>query len=176
MKSLTKVICLVSALMCGVMFGLFALTACGKIAYNAVLYSHAQEWVDEEFLKENRVCAYYPNDDYIEGENDYIYVDDAPSELTFVITEQAEFDEIFTKYMSSVDFNNQLVILYILSDVYALRDYQLKDIKLENDVLEFYYELERKKNNIQDASMPYPRCFMLIMDKVNFSDVRFIEQ
>ena len=30
MKSLKKTICLITALMCGIMFGLFALTACGE--------------------------------------------------------------------------------------------------------------------------------------------------
>ena len=53
-----------------IIIGLSFLVGCGGNKYNAVLYSHAENWISEEFLDENRVKAYYPNKDYVEGESD----------------------------------------------------------------------------------------------------------
>lgn len=148
--------------------------ACAKeIPYNAVLNSHANDLISDDFLRENRVKAFYPNDDYVEGENDrYIRDKDSPGTRTFTITEQQEFDKIFTKCTTPVDFENQIVILYIFGNIYP-REYYLKNIRLKDDILEVSYELEW--SNKDDAGMPSQWCFMLIMDKVNFTDVKFIE-
>ena len=156
---------------------LFALVGCsGK--YNAVLYSHAEKWVSEEFLKENRVRAYYHNEDYVEDESDWkdrdIYEADAPGELIFIITDKDEFEKIFVKYDSTVDFEKEIVILYIFPDVYPGRDYYLKKIDLNEQSLDIYFKLE--KRNVKDATMPYQRCFMLKLKKVEFEEVNFIEK
>ena len=67
--------------------------------YNATLYSMANDWIDEGFLYENRVKAYYLNENYIEGESDpnesIIYDESSPSFRTFIIKDQKTFDGIF---------------------------------------------------------------------------------
>lgn len=145
--------------------------------YNAVLYSKANEWIDDGFLTENRVKAYYPNVNYIEGESDpsekYIYDKDAPASRTFIIDKRQSFAEIFTEYESEIDFDSKVVILHILSDVYPYREYYLSDIELDG-TMTVYYELE--KNDKMDATAPYQRCFMLILDKVQMDGVVFVKE
>lgn len=156
---------------------LFALVGCsGK--YNAVLYSHADKLVSEEFLKENRVKAYYRNENYVEGVSDWkdrnIYEADAPEELIFIITDKDEFEKIFVKYDLTVDFEKEIVILYIFPDIYPGRDYYLKKIDLNEQSLDIYFKLQKIKG--KDATMPYQRCFMVKLDKVEFKEVNFIEK
>ncbi len=156
-----------------------ALVACNKNShkYNAVLYSKANEWIDDGFLTENRVKAYYLNENYVEGESDpsekYIYDNDAPASRTFIIDGQQSFAKIFTGYESDIDFGSKVVILYILSDVYPFRKYHLRDIELDG-TMTVYYELEKSDKN--DATAPYQRCFMLILDKVQTDGVVFVEK
>ncbi|MCM1131815.1 MAG: hypothetical protein NC310_08875 [Roseburia sp.] len=35
------------------MFFLFLFSSCGENKYDAVMHSHAEEWISKEFLKEN---------------------------------------------------------------------------------------------------------------------------
>lgn len=37
------------------------LSGCTNNKYDAVLYSYANDWIDEDFLKDNSVKVYYPN-------------------------------------------------------------------------------------------------------------------
>lgn len=162
-----------------IIIGLSFLVGCGGNKYNAVLYSHAENWISEDFLDENRVKAYYPNKDYVEGESDpwedIIYDNESPDSRTLIISNQDEFGKIFTKYDSTVDFERQIVILYIFGDVYPSRDYYLKKLILKEQALKIYYRLENR--NGDDATAPYQRCLMVKLDKldivaVNFEEVR----
>lgn len=161
-----------------IIMSLISLVGCGGNTYNAVLYSHAEDWISEEFLSENKVKAYYPNKDYVEGESDsadrYIYDKESPTSRTFIISKQNEFDEICSKYNSTIDFDSQIIILYVFADVNPNRDYNLDKIILEEQSLRIYYRLERK--NLDDTTAPYPRCFMIKMDKVDIMSVELIEK
>lgn len=169
-------ICLTIVLTCYIIFGMFALTACGKLPFNAEWYCKADDWVSEDFMRNNKINAYYPNENYIEGESDpnekYLQFKDMPSFRTFVITEREKFKEIFTNYPNEVDFSSRVVILYIFGNIYP-REYYLDDIILDGEVLKVYYGME--KSNVSDAMMPCPRCFMLITDKTEFKEVVFEE-
>lgn len=155
---------------------IFGVAGCGN-KYHAVLYSKSNEWIDEDFLKENHVKGYYPNDEYIEGEVDggdkYIYDNDSPASRTFIITDAEKLNAIFTKCTVDVNFDKEMVILYIFSDVYP-RGYRLKTLKMDGQSLNIYYKLENKKGN--DAVMLYQRCFMVVLDKLDIEAVEFIEQ
>lgn len=157
---------------------LIACVGCSGNQYNAVLFSNAETWLSDDFLKENRVKAYYPNENYIEGESvsadKYIYEENAPTSKTFIITEKSEFDVISPKYPSTVDFERKIVILYIFSDIYPNREYHLDKIDLQEQTLSVYYKLEKKQGN--DAVAPYQRCLMVIIDRVEIKTVNFFAQ
>ncbi len=154
------------------------LSSCSVYKYNAKIYNQAKEWISEDFLKENRVHGYYENENYIEGESDptteWIYEKNMPSKRTFIITEQYEFDKIFTKYEETIDFEKEMVILYIFSDD-SPRDYHLKKIIYENQELTVHIKLQHINSKIMDSVWTYQRCLMIKMDKLEADSVDFIE-
>ena len=151
------------------------LTACSVNKYNAVLYSQANEWIDESFLKNNRVKAYYLNKNYEEGKSDpndkYIYDSTLPSSRIFIITEKNEYNEIFTNTQLSVNFKTEMIILYIFSDVNPSREYKLKKISSDGGILTIETKLEHSDSD--DATLPYQRCFVIKMNKSNIDEVIF---
>ena len=96
-----------------------------------------------------------------------------PRTRTFVVKTEEEYQSIFTKSTVEVDFEKQIAILFIFSDC-SPREYQLKNIKLEQQTLRIYYKLPYSKLN--DTVKIYQRCFMLVMDKTDFEEVEFIEK
>lgn len=152
-------------------------TGCKSNKYNAVMYSSVQDWISDEFLKENRVKGYYKNEDFVEGKSDwsdsYIYDEDSPESRTFTITEEDKFNEIVTKHTLDVDFKNQMAILFIFSDK-SPREYHLKKVEVKEQTLDIYFKLESKKW-IKDATAPYQRCMLVILDKLEINTVNFNE-
>ena len=151
------------------------LTGCSTNKYNAVLYSNANEWIDETFLKDNRVKAYYLNENYIYGESDpsdkYIYDTTTPSSRVFIVTDEDEYNRVFSNSPLDIDFEQEIVILYIFSDVNPTRDYKLKKIEVNDEILTVKTELERK--DVDDTTMPYQRCIVIKMNKVEINEVKF---
>ena len=158
---------------------LSVLSGC-NVKYNAVMYSRVEKWIDEDFLRENRVKAYYLNDDYDEDDDSddapekYIYDENSPPSRSFIITEEAEFKSVFTDCPISVDFDNEMVLLYVFGDIYPYREYHLKKTALEDKTLNIYYKLE--STNKKDATMPFQRCMMVKLDKLDITEVNFIEK
>lgn len=150
------------------------LLCCSSCRYGAKLYSRVNDWIDESFLKENRVKGFYPNDNYVYDESDpsdkYIYDETAPSSRVFIITDEDEYNRIFTNSPLDIDFKKQMVILYIFSNT-SPRDYKLKRIELKDKVLTVKMRLERKKG--KDAVMLYQRCILIKMNKAEINEVKF---
>lgn len=130
--------------------------------------------INNDFLKENRVKAYYLNEEYVDGVDDeidqYIYDDQSPESTTLFFNNKEEFDTTFVNYPEEIDFNNHIVILYIFPDV-SLDAYILEKIQLDDMQLTIKLKLTNNKN--KDATMPYQRCLMVIMDSVELSSVIF---
>ena len=93
------------------------LLCCSSCRYGAKLYNNVDDWIDESFLNENRVKAYYPNDNYVYDESDpsdkYIYEETAPSSRVFIITDEDKYNRIFTNSPLDIDFESKTIILYI---------------------------------------------------------------
>lgn len=151
------------------------LIGCSNNRYNAVLYSNATEWIDKTFLNDNKVKAYYFNENYIDGQSDpndkYIYDEASPSSRVFIIDDESEYNRIFSNFPLNIDFEHEMVILYIFSDVYPAREYKLKKIEVNGEVLTVKTELEQK--NVDDVAIPYQRCIVVKMNKVEINEVRF---
>ncbi|MDE7161834.1 MAG: hypothetical protein K2N65_03635, partial [Anaeroplasmataceae bacterium] len=147
----------------------FFFTGCNQNKYNATLDSNAKQYINKAFLNENRVKgAYYLNDAYIEGESDpsekYILDTASPSSRTFQLEEE-KFNDIFSNYPFPVDFEKEMVVLYIFTDIYP-RKYNLDGIDVNGTTLNIYYKLEQ--GNKKDAVEPYQRCFLV---KLNILEI-----
>lgn len=143
--------------------------------YSAVLYSNATEWIDKTFLNNNKVKAYYLNEKYIDGQSNpsdkYIYDEASPSSREFIVSDEVEYNRIFSNSPLDIDFEHEMVILYIFSDVYPERKYKLKKIEVNDEVLTLKTEFEQK--NVDDATIPYQRCIVVKMNKVEINEVKF---
>ena len=152
------------------------LPGCSNLRYGAKLYNNVDDWIDESFLNENRVKAYYPNDNYVHGESDprdkYIYDESSPSSRVFIITDEDEYNGIFTDSPLDVDFETEMVILYIFSNT-SPRDYKLKRIELKDKTLTVEMRLEWKWKDVDDTVMPYQRCVAIEMNKAEINEVKF---
>jgi hypothetical protein len=156
-------------------FGVFV--GCVKNNYNVALDSNANQWISNDFLKENMVkSAFYINEDYIEGESDpsdkYIQDTTSPSSRTYIITEEDKFTEIFTEYDSTINFDEKMVILYIFANEYPNRNYKVDKITFNNQMLNINLKLDKK--NVNDATAPFQRCLMIILDKLDVEKVKFV--
>lgn len=148
-------------------------TGCSNRKYNAKIYSKSNDWIKQDFLKNNKVRgAYYFNPDYIAG-NDYVeegyYDDSSPKSRTFIITEEESFNQIFLENKLDVNFDKEIVILYIFCDIYPYRNYYIKTISLKKEVLNITLRLE--KYNKADATMPCQRCLVIKMNKKNLNSI-----
>lgn len=140
------------------------LAGCSASRYDAKLYSDADGWVDGIFLWQNQVKGAYYGGERIE---------DGPSVRNFIITTEEEYDEIFVKASPPiVDFEKQTVILHIETDT-SPREYVLQDVDLNEGVLTVKIKLEKGREGVDDAVMPYSRVFMLVMNKTEITEVVF---
>lgn len=155
---------------------LLVAAGCGY-TYNAELLNDAEQWIRDDFLLENRVKAYYPNENYDENDEQsesYIYDETAPLTRTFIIADDTAFDEIFQKDAFAVDFANEMLLLYIYPEIYSGRNYSLKKIAVEGKKVSVSVEIE--KRNVNDAAMPAQSCLLVKMDKIEVDTAEFIEQ
>ena len=159
-----------------IFFSVLAGCSCNK--YNAVMYSQSKEWILQSFLDENRVRGvFYVDPDAIVGpDGPQGYTDKtSPSERIFIIDNQDTFNDIFKENTLTVDFEKEIVYLYIFNDC-SPRKYFIKNIKIEGEQLYIYYRLERRYDGRRDSVEPYQRCLTVVMEKTDTVSVEFIEK
>ena len=130
MKSLKKVVCLITALMCGIMFGLFALTACGEEEEppyeppkncDVVLEYSSLEW-DETFRDFIVVCDSYEeiqeelvNHGHVSWHNDKVqaYANEHSESKSFVVCLCTFGSYLGTYRIKEIEVDNEQLTMYI---------------------------------------------------------------
>ncbi|MCM1131813.1 MAG: hypothetical protein NC310_08870 [Roseburia sp.] len=82
--------------------------------------------------------------------------------------------EFFSKYEEEINFEKEMVLLYIFPDVYPNRKYSIKTIHIDNQNLTIYFKLQA--GDKKDATAPYQRCLMVKMKQMEIEEVHFVEQ
>ncbi len=72
-----------------------------------------------------------------------------------------------------VNFDKEMVLIYIFADIYPNRNYIINNILKEGEKVKIYLELE--KNNKKDATAPYQRVLIVKMEKLDISEAEFIK-
>jgi len=163
---------------------LFALCSCDgyyenlyEPPYNAIMYSKHNSWINPSFLADNKVSgAFYKNENYNEDDSSNKYYEDitSPKSRTFIIKEQETFDLIFSETDLEVNFDEEIIVLYIFADSEGYLKYYITNILMEEPKVTIYYKLERSDK--KGATQPYQRCLIVKMDKVNVEEVEFIKE
>ena len=152
-----KIVALIISIFCAI--GLFG---CSSIDYNAVIIkegiTYHQEWLDN-----NQVYDSF-NFETHEWDNS------SPKDRTYVITVQEDLDNVFKEF-PSVDFENKMVILYCYRTIYC-REQKLNKVVLEDNNLEIEFNIVSGKFGHADAAMPQTRVCVIVLDKVDTSNVK----
>lgn len=165
------------ALLCLLVCAAGVLVACDEAKkYHAEFYDDVEEFMNDEFLKENRVGnAYYPNEYYIEGVNErFIYDETSPRTRTFIVTDEEEFAKMFDSFPAEIDFASQMLVVYMFRVING-RNHYLRELTVKDGVLSVKIEEERLPSNLKDTTMPGCRCVAIVMDKTDITTAEFEE-
>jgi len=136
------------------------------LPYNAIIGLGGPLKFKEDFLKANGQLygSSYLNEN---GEWDVM----PPEFRTFIITEKAQLDEIFS-VCPDIDFDNEMVVIYAFTGIYG-RERKITSIILDNKNLKIEFKYVEGKPGYKDASMPQTRFLVIKMDKLDIDAVKF---
>ena len=148
-------------------FLLSGLCGCHIDKYDAKLYDDmfgaVRKWMDEDFLAQNRVSGFYKD------ENGEIFeVKNQKGPIVHVLTEEEQYNKIFTKFPIEIDFDKKMVIVYIFTDN-SQRNYSLESVSIIEGTLSM--KIEKYNSKMDDSVWPYQRCFMIVLNKSEITDV-----
>ena len=149
-------------------FLLCAFTGCemylgGIIKFDAEVIDLSSLTFREDFLKANRTYgAHYENGGYDQT---------LPEFRTFVITEKAKLDEVFS-VCPKIDFIKEMVVMYAYTSEYGHKR-RIKNITLDNKTLKIKFKIAEGLPGFSDASMPITRFLVIKMDKLDIDTVEF---
>lgn len=154
---------------------LYSIAGCQKNKYNAKIYNSAENLFLNSFLEENKVKgAYYKNPDYPDdADKKYYYDETSPACRTFIVNNPDDYSLFFAGDELGVNFDKEMVLIYIFADIYPNRNYIINNILKEGEKVKIYLELE--KNNKKDATAPYQRVLIVKMEKLDISEAEFIK-
>lgn len=157
---------------------LCAFTACettkddrGKemLPFNAILGLGGPIRFKADFLKANRLDnGLYLNEN---GEWEWELDKTLPNFRTFIITEKAQLDEIFSVY-PEVDFEKDMVVMYAYLSTSSDKD-KLISITLNNKNLKIEFTTEMGKPGYGNAHSPQPSFLPIKMDRLDIDTVEF---
>lgn len=93
----------------------------------------------------------------------------------FVISDSETYSEIFTDAAEVIDFNSKIAVLHIFVDVYVNRDYHIEEMIKNDGALEIHFKVE-EKHGVGDASQPFQRSLLIVMDKTEITNVTMIKE
>ena len=134
----------------------------------------------EGFIENNRLDTEYKNPDYIEGvsprEDMYLYFPGEPKERIFVVRNEVEFYEIFTHEATGVDFEKDVLIVY-MHIAYYVYDVYITKVNVVNNTLEIEFNYKHTSTScgscitVEAATSPHLRVAVFILDNIEFDDV-----
>lgn len=154
------------------LFGMGIVSGCG-VGYHAVEVDSDLVF-QENFLKENRVCAIYRNENYDPTDDEseeYVWDTTSPVDRTFMVRNEAELNEIFLDF-PEVDFEKEMVLIYIYASVYS-RPRKIKSVVFQETNLTIQFQYNKGKFGHADASMPHQSVLIVKMDRLDVTNVKF---
>ena len=114
----------------------------------------------QEFLNINNINARLGQID-----NNLLY-----EKKTFVISNDNEFDAIFEKDLDKIDYEKELLIIYVFATVYASNTFYVENITLNNNVLNIDLGMITREG-YNNATQPVRTLKIIKMKKVEFDNV-----
>ena len=124
------------------------------------IYYNAQKWATEEFLQNNLTYNWLHRTETA----------DLPEFITHIVTEKQAFDEIFPAFPKTIDFDNEVAIVYCFNDNYMGEPYGLKEIKINGEELSISIDRWHVLGTGTMTS-PQQRVFVITLQKISFAKV-----
>lgn len=141
-------------------FSLF-LTSCSMNKYNVKIDNGFKALLTKDFLEENKVrSAFYKGEN-----NEYYMLEEGPEEILFVVDSKELLDEITLNFYEEIDFESKVMLVYIFSNYYPGRNFNFLSANLNKQILTINIKIEKGRFGAADASMPYQRVLMFILEK-----------
>jgi hypothetical protein len=141
----------------------------GYLPFNAILGAGGPLAYKEDFLKANRLYdVLYLNEN---GDWEWELDETLPKFRTFIITDKAQLDEIFSVY-PDIDFEEDMVVMYVYPGIYS-RERKITSIILDNKNLKIEFTIADGKPGTGDATAPQIHFLVLRMDKLDIDTVEF---
>ena len=139
----------------------------GLLPFNAMLGAGGHLEYREDFLKINRTYgAIYKNED-----GDIVEDLTSPRFRTFIITEIAQMDEIFSVY-PDINFEKDMIVVHFYTSSIG-REIIITNITLNNKNLKISFKYSKGKTGYADASSPQTRFLVLKLDKLDIDMIEF---
>ena len=170
------------------------LVGCSVVRYDAELYSYVNDWLDPAFLENNRLGnVNYRNPDYDRDLADEAYDEgreyevprffnypDNPETRSFIITDQETFDSMFVEDAIEVDFEKEMVLLYMFrTGASTSRNYKIEEITVEEGEMSisvtYAWNWDVDVKGVANNIYPYHRCMAVKMKKAEVTTADFIE-
>jgi len=151
--------------------GAISLMGCNNIQYNAALFDHANELMHIEFLRNNLTQGthiFFNGDEHEQIDDDSSF----PAYRIHIVSNTETFDKIFNQFPPGVNFDNEMLVVYITTNIYIGSPYVIRNLSSSNGTLNI--ELRRRSGIriAHAASMPEQRAFVIRMDKQYISEVK----
>lgn len=149
-------------------FMLFFLVACdNKNMYNASIYDDSGKWMNEKFLEDNLTRGVYYNGRYLDD-------DSYPNNINHLITNEEEFEEVFTEFPLEIDFTKSMICIYVFTSN-DKRTYEISNISLDNQILKIEVKsIKPRPGKIGDGVPSWQRCLVVKINKLDISSVEFV--
>lgn len=146
---------------------IFSLGACDN-KYNAIMYSDTRTWINEDFLLEKltRGSHYLDDGEIMVADESY------PEFFTFIIMNQEEFDSKFTKFPPTINFEKEMLLVYIFTTTNS-NTYKIIKISLNDQILNIYFKAEKSKGASDNLTSPIQKCLILKVNKMEITAANF---
>jgi len=149
-----------------------------KMPYNAMIGAEGILKFKDDFWNTNKISGVtYKNENWDPEDpssEEYFQDEASPPFRTFIITEKAQMDEIFTIY-PDLDFEKEMLILYIFRSSYNNICYQQKliNVILDKKNLKIQFTIIQIKPSDKNTTTPQQTSLVIKIDKLNIDTVEF---
>ena len=124
-----------------------------ELLEKAVFFDKAEKWLTNDFTQNNK--THYPFTE-----------DGLPNNRTYMVEGEEEFSEIFSSFPQEVDFDKEILLVYLFTDIYYGFDCSLQIIyqneeKVKIQILHDMAEPSPDGIEPPSTSQPIQRCFVI---------------
>ncbi len=171
MKLSKKFICVGVILIISI--GVLCACANNKTKFNAEIYDRALNYMKTDYIFDSLI---YDTFYYDGGEIRYTDDKSLPLSYSLIIDNEIDFELAFKEFPQNINFEEKILCLYIFRCTVNGRNYIIDNISTNPTLKIEISSVGEKAEQVDDTSMPMMRCIAIVMDRIEMTEVVFVEQ